>query len=109
MKLCFTALKIKLLTLNVKERCLNMSRFFNNKEIELLAPAGTFEIFEKIIYSGADAIYFGGKKLNMRMHRKDYNLSNDEIEKAITIAHSLNKKVYVTVNNLLSQAGFNRC
>ena len=80
-----------------------MSRFFNNKEIELLAPVGTFEIFEKVIHSGADAVYFGGKKLNMRMHRKDYNLSNDEIEKAIGIAHSLNKKVYVTVNNLLSQ------
>ena len=80
-----------------------MSRFFNNKEIELLAPAGTFEIFEKVIHSGADAVYLGGKKLNMRMHRKDYNLSNDEIKKAITIAHSLNKKVYVTVNNLLSQ------
>ena len=79
-----------------------MSRFFNNKEIELLAPAGTYEIFEKVIYSGADAVYFGGKKLNMRMHRNDYNLSNDEIERAITIAHSLNKKVYVTVNNLLS-------
>ncbi len=80
-----------------------MSRFFNNKEIELLAPAGTYEIFEKVIYSGADAVYFGGKKLNMRMHRNDYNLSNDEIERAITIAHSLNKKVYVTVNNLLSE------
>lgn len=39
----------------------------------------------------------------MRMHRKDYNLSNDQIEKAITIAHSLNKKIYVTVNNLFSQ------
>ena len=80
-----------------------MSRFFNNKEIELLAPAGTFEIFEKVIHSGADAVYLGGKKLNMRMHRKDYNLSNEEIEKAIAIAHSLNKKVYVTVNNLFSQ------
>jgi putative protease len=80
-----------------------MRKLFNNKEVELLAPAGTFEIFEKIIHSGADAVYFGGKKLNMRMHRKDYNLSNDEIEKAIIIAHSLNKKIYITVNNLLSQ------
>jgi putative protease len=80
-----------------------MSRYFNDNELELLAPAGTFEIFEKVIRSGADAVYLGGKKLNMRMHRKDYNLSNEEIEKAITIAHSLNKKVYITVNNLLSQ------
>jgi len=80
-----------------------MSRFFNNKEVELLAPVGTFEIFEKVIHSGADAVYLGGKKLNMRMHRKGYNLSNDEIDKAITIAHSLNKKVYITVNNLFSK------
>ncbi len=80
-----------------------MSRFFNNNEIELLAPAGTFEIFEKIIKSGADAVYLGGKKLNMRMLRSGYNFSNDEMEKAIAIAHSLNKKVYVTVNNLLGQ------
>jgi len=84
-----------------------MSRFFNNNKIELLAPAGTFEIFDKVIHSGADAVYLGGKKLNMRMLRSDYNLSNDEIEKAITIAHSLNKKVYITVNNLLSQEDLN--
>ncbi|MCM1991672.1 peptidase U32 family protein [Oceanirhabdus seepicola] len=84
-----------------------MSRFFNGNEVELLAPAGTFEIFEKIIHSGADAVYFGGKILNMRMHRKDYNFSNDEIKEAIKIAHSLNKKVYITVNNLLSQQDLN--
>ncbi len=80
-----------------------MSRFFNNKKIELLAPAGNFEIFKDIITSGADAVYFGGKKLNMRMHRKDYNLTNDEIIDAISMAHSLGKKIYVTVNNLFSQ------
>lgn len=80
-----------------------MSRTFNNKEVELLAPAGTFEIFKKVIQSGADAVYFGGKILNMRMHRKDYNFTNDEILKAISIARALNKKVYITVNNLFSQ------
>ncbi len=37
-----------------------MSRFFNNKEVELLAPVGTFEIFKKMIHSGANAVYFGG-------------------------------------------------
>lgn len=80
-----------------------MARFFNNQQIELLAPAGTFEVFEKVIQSGADAVYFGGKILNMRMHRKDYNLTNEEMAEAVKIAHSLNKKVYVTVNNLFGQ------
>ena len=80
-----------------------MSRVFNNKEVELLAPAGTFEIFKKVVKSSADAVYFGGKILNMRMHRKNYNLTNEEIIDAISMARSLNKKVYVTVNNLFSQ------
>ncbi|WP_459195507.1 peptidase U32 family protein [Wukongibacter baidiensis] len=89
--------------IHYKEKVLNMSRFFSNKEVELLAPAGNFEIFKNIINSGADAVYFGGKKLNMRMHRKDYNFTNDEVIDAISLAHSLDKKVYVTVNNLFSQ------
>ncbi|WP_461204976.1 peptidase U32 family protein [Clostridium sp. DL1XJH146] len=80
-----------------------MSRFFSNQEVELLAPAGNFEIFKEVIQSGADTVYFGGKILNMRMHRKNFNFTNEEIKEAISIAHSLNKKVYITVNNLFSQ------
>ena len=38
----------------------------------------------------------------MRMHRKDFNFTNEEIVEAIQMAHELGKKVYVTVNNLLS-------
>ena len=79
-----------------------MSRYFNQQEVELLAPAGNFEIFKQILHSGADAFYLGGKILNMRLHRKDFNFSNDEIVEAIQMAHELGKKVYVTVNNLLS-------
>lgn len=79
-----------------------MNRTFNNREIELLAPVKTFEDFEKIIHSGADAVYFGGKKFNMRVHNSAYNLTNDEISKATGIAHGLGKKVYVTFNNMMS-------
>lgn len=78
-----------------------MSRFFCGREIELLAPAGTMEGFGNIIYSAADAVYIGGKSFNMRMHRRDYNFTNQEIEEAIRLAHSLNKKVYITFNNLM--------
>lgn len=79
-----------------------MSRYFNNQEVELLAPAGNFEIFKMVIQSGADAVYLGGKILNMRLHRKAFNFTNEELEEAIHMAHSLGKKVYITVNNLLS-------
>lgn len=80
-----------------------MSRYYNDKEIELLAPAGTFDIFKAVIHANCDAVYFGGSILNMRMIRKGYNFSNEEIEEAIKIAHSLNKKVYITVNNLFGE------
>ncbi|TCZ76355.1 U32 family peptidase [Paenibacillus albiflavus] len=80
-----------------------MARYFNGKEIELLAPVGTFEIFESVIRTNCDAVYMGGPSLNMRMLRKGYNFSYEEIEQAIAIAHSLNKKVYITVNNLLNE------
>lgn len=77
-----------------------MTKYFNNRVVELLAPAGNFEIFKEIINLGCDAVYFGGKNLNMRLHRKDYNFSNEELFEAVKIAHSMGKKAYITVNNL---------
>lgn len=69
-----------------------MARYFNGREVELLAPAGTFEIFKEVIQSRCDAVYFGGPVLNMRMMRKGYNLTHEEIVEALDIAHRLNKK-----------------
>lgn len=78
-----------------------MSRFFNGKKIELLAPSGTMETFKAMLQASCDAIYFGGKSLNMRMMRKGFNFSDDEVIEAVKMAHDVNKKVYVTVNNML--------
>lgn len=79
-----------------------MSRYFNGQEVELLAPAGNFEIFKEMLHTGADAFYLGGKNFNMRMHRKAFNFTEEELQEAISMAHKLGKKVYITVNNLLS-------
>ena len=79
-----------------------MSRYFNNQEVELLAPVGTFEIFKQVIHSGADAVYLGGKIFNMRMHRKGFNFTDEELAEAVKITRDLGKKIYITVNNLLS-------
>lgn len=81
-----------------------MARYFNGKEIELLAPTGTFEIFKEVIQANCDAVYFGGPSLNMRLMRKGYNFTLEQITEAAEIAHSLGKKAYVTVNNLLNEA-----
>jgi putative protease len=70
-------------------------------KLELLAPAGKWEVLETVIEAGADAVYLGGKQYNMRRHRKDYNFTHDELSRAAEFVHSRGKKLYVTVNSLL--------
>ncbi|WP_110956136.1 peptidase U32 family protein [Anaerosinus massiliensis] len=72
------------------------------KSVELLAPAGTWEVLEAAIRAGADAIYLGGKRFNMRMHRTDTNFDDEKLKKAIEYAHAHGVKLYITINNLLS-------
>ena len=78
-----------------------MNRIFNGRSLELLAPAGTFDIYKTIIDSRCDAVYCGGEVLNMRLIRKGYNLSNEELKEAVYLANERDKKVYITVNSLL--------
>jgi len=76
-------------------------RQFRDQKIELLAPAGNFEIFKAIVETGCDAIYFGGQRMNMRMIRKGFNFSDEELKEAILLANEKGKATYITVNNLL--------
>lgn len=75
----------------------------SRKSVELLAPVGTWEVLEAAINAGADAVYLGGKRFNMRMHRTDTNFDDDLLIKAINYAHERNVLVYITVNNLISE------
>lgn len=76
-------------------------RYFDTKTIELLAPAGNFAIFESVLQTNCDAIYFGGQTLNMRMIRKGFNFLDEELDLAVKLAHEHSKKAYITVNNLV--------
>ncbi|MDR1178123.1 MAG: U32 family peptidase, partial [Spirochaetaceae bacterium] len=78
-------------------------RYFNGRPVELLAPAGNFAVFKEIINANCDAVYFGGKHFNMRLHRKDFNFSDEELKAALDLAHEKGKKAYITVNNMYSQ------
>lgn len=71
---------------------------------ELLAPAGTFEKMETAFRFGADAVYFAGKKFGLRAFAG--NFSDNEIMEATTYAHSLGKKVYITINILAHEGDF---
>lgn len=73
------------------------------QSVELLAPVGTWEVLEAAITAGADAVYLGGKRFNMRLHRTDTNFDDKKLIQAITYAHAHNVRLYVTVNNLISE------
>ena len=74
----------------------------DKKPVELLAPAGTWDAFTAAIDAGANAVYLGGKHFNMRVHRNDFNFDDDELRRAIDYAHEHNVKLYITINNLIS-------
>lgn len=65
------------------------------KKPELLAPAGDLERLKIALLYGADAVYLGSS-FNLRANADNFSL--EEIKQGVEIAHSLNKKVYITVN-----------
>ncbi len=69
---------------------------------EILAPAGSYDIFLAAIHAGADAVYVGGDKFGARAYAN--NFSQEELILAIDYAHSYDRKVYLTVNTLIKDS-----
>ena len=72
--------------------------------MELLAPAGNYEKFLTALHFGADAVYLAGNRFGLRAFAG--NFTDEEIKKASKLAHSLGKKVYVTLNIIARDADF---
>ncbi|MFC2638159.1 MAG: peptidase U32 family protein [Mitsuokella sp.] len=72
------------------------------KSVELLAPAGTWDALAAGIEASADAVYLGGKHFNMRMHEGDFNFDDAMLKKAVGFAHAHDVRLYITLNNLIS-------
>ncbi|MFT9496845.1 DUF3656 domain-containing U32 family peptidase [Anaerosolibacter sp.] len=70
------------------------------REIELLAPAGSWEALVAAVQNGADAIYLGGKAFSARQSAN--NFDEEELIKAVKYCHIRGVKVFVTVNTLVS-------
>ncbi|AIN93767.1 peptidase U32 family protein [Treponema putidum] len=69
--------------------------------VELLAPAGNTEALDAAVNEGADAVYLGLKTFNARM--RSSNFAWNQFEAAVDSLHKRNKKVYVTVNTVLTE------
>lgn len=65
---------------------------------EILSPAGDMESLMSALNFGADAVYLAGIDYGMRTASKNFSL--EELKTACEIAHSMNRRVYLTVNTL---------
>lgn len=69
----------------------------DRKEIEIMAPAGNFECLSAAIEGGADSVYFGVGRLNMRSHSAN-NFSQGDLPEITRICRSAGVKTYMTLN-----------
>lgn len=65
---------------------------------ELLLPAGSIEKMRYAYSYGADVVYLGLVDFSLRTLRKGEIITSENLKSAVDIAHSLNKKIYVTFN-----------
>lgn len=73
----------------------------NGKKPELLAPAGSLESFFAAMEKGADAVYAGLKEFSARAKAKNFTLQ--QMERMTAYAHTLGRRVYVTLNTLVKE------
>lgn len=66
------------------------------RKLELLAPAGDIERLKVALLYGADAVYVGGTMFGLRANAINFTI--EDLKEALSFAHNLSKKVYVTVN-----------
>ena len=72
----------------------------NRNEIEIMAPAGSWESLAAAIKAGANSVYFGIEKLNMRS-KSSSNFTTEDLKKIVHICHENNVNSYLTVNTIL--------
>ncbi len=71
----------------------------NNKNFEVLAPAGSMEAVVSAINAGANAIYLGGQNFNARNNNK--NFSDDDIRGVVELCSLYGVSVNLAVNTLV--------
>ena len=70
------------------------------EDIEIMAPAGSWESLSAAIKAGADSVYFGIGRLNMRS-KSSSNFDTDDLRKIVQICRDNNVKSYLTVNTII--------
>jgi len=70
------------------------------KDIEIMAPVGSYASLMAAIQGGADSVYFGIGKLNMRSNSSQ-NFTLDDLKEITRICHEHNIRTYITLNTVI--------
>ncbi len=71
-----------------------------SNRLEIMAPAGNFECLHAAIQGGANSVYFGVEKLNMRSHSAN-NFTMEDLVEICNICRRNGVKSYLTLNIVL--------
>ena len=77
-----------------------MAGKLKREDIEIMAPVGSWESLHAAIKGGANSVYFGVEKLNMRA-RSSVNFTLDDLAEIVRMAHQNGLKAYLTLNTIL--------
>jgi putative protease len=69
-------------------------------DVEIMAPVGSYESLIAAIQGGADSVYFGIGKLNMRSNSSK-NFTLDDLVKISEIAKGHGLRTYITLNTVI--------
>jgi putative protease len=70
------------------------------KDIEIMAPAGSWESLSAAIKAGANSVYFGIENLNMRS-RSSNNFTTEDLREIVRICNDAGVKSYLTINTVI--------
>ncbi|HAN77443.1 MAG TPA: collagenase-like protease [Bacteroidales bacterium] len=70
------------------------------EDIEIMAPAGSWESLSAAIQAGANSVYFGIEQLNMRA-KSSNNFTTDDLREIVRICKENNMRSYLTVNTII--------
>jgi len=79
-----------------------MGYTFNHtaKDIEIMAPVGSYEMLAAAIQSGANSVYFGIEQLNMRS-KSSKNFTIEDLKIISEKCRQNNVKTYITLNTVI--------
>ena len=70
------------------------------KDFEIMAPAGSWESLQAAIQAGADSVYFGIERLNMRS-RSSSNFTTEDLHRIVERCKEAGVKSYLTINTII--------